>query len=324
MKKLFEKYPMFHFTFVLTLVSIVCGIVIGGANAITAPVIDKNLLAAKVEAFESVLTGIDSFDDIKTTAEYPKTIQSIAKGYDKSKAVLGYIYEAYGSNKYGDMTIVVSVGSDGTVLGATFVAIEQSLNVPGTRTNLTLYIGSKITNLEPKGDILTGATGSLSTLQGLLADVATAHSLTGGEVIVDLLDEAYGASYTLENDATFTATAHVTAKSLVKQGANQVGYMFSLSGSGEYQTGAVDSVVMEIYFDANDKIVKVVLPDDEYKHTGGGFKNKNLEYLKLFVGVSKSEILGVVNGSNTDITAGASNTRALFDILFNAFISEVA
>ncbi len=45
-------------------------------------------------------------------------------------------------------------------------------------------------------------TGSLSTMQGLLADVATAHALTGGEVIVDPLDEAYGEGYTLEVDSS--------------------------------------------------------------------------------------------------------------------------
>ena len=32
MKKLFEKNPMLHFTFVLAVVSIACGIVIGGVD----------------------------------------------------------------------------------------------------------------------------------------------------------------------------------------------------------------------------------------------------------------------------------------------------
>lgn len=183
MRKLFEKKPMVYYTFVLAVVSIACGVVIGGVNYFTAPVIEQNLLDAKIEAFETVLEDIDSFDEINLTDDYPSSIQSINIGYDASSNVLGYIYEAYNTNKFGDMTIVVSVGLDGKVLGATFVAIEQSLNVPDTRTNLSLYVGSDIATLAPSGDLISGATYSLATLNEMLNDIATAHSLTVDELI---------------------------------------------------------------------------------------------------------------------------------------------
>ena len=38
-----------------------------------------NLLAAKVESYEQVLKGIDDFEEIKVTDEYPSSVQSIAK-----------------------------------------------------------------------------------------------------------------------------------------------------------------------------------------------------------------------------------------------------
>ncbi|BCR35300.1 hypothetical protein [Mariniplasma anaerobium] len=188
MKKLFEKKPMVYYTFVLAVVSIACGVVIGGVNYLTAPVIADNLLEAKVEAFETVLEGIVSFEEIELTDDYPSSIQSVNMAYDakitdSSKQLIGYIYEAYNTNKFGDMTVVVSVGLDGKVLGATFVAIEQSLNVPATRTNLSLYIGSDITDLTPSGDILAGATYSLATLNEMLVDIATAHNLAASETI---------------------------------------------------------------------------------------------------------------------------------------------
>lgn len=324
MKRLFEKNVMLHYTFVLAVVSIACGIVIGGVNAITAPIIEANLLEAKIESFEEVLKGIDSFEDLEVTEDYPNSVLSIAKGFDQSDEVLGYIYEVYGTNSYGSMTVVISVDENGEILGAQFLTIEQTLNVPGTRTNLSLYVGSNVNNLEPSGDIISGATGSLSTLQGLLSDVATAHSMTIGEVVVDPLDEAYGDGYTLEVDSSFDATTHVTSKSDVLQGSSVVGYMYSLTGSGEYQDGDVGSIVMEIYFDANDQIVEIRLPEDTYNHSSGGFKNKNIAYLNEFVGLTKDDILATVNGDNQDITSGASNTRALIDELLEAFISEVA
>ena len=222
MKKLFEKNPLFHYTFVLAIISIACGVVIGGVNAITAPIIADNLLRAKVEAYQEVLPSIDTFDEVEVTDDYPTSVQSIAKGLSSGNETLGYIYEVYGTNSYGKMTIVMSVGLDGKIIGAQFLTIEQTLNVPGTRTNLSLYVGSNISDLTPSGDLISGATGSLSTMQGLLADVATAHALTGGEVIVDPLDEAYGEGYTLNPDDSFTATTHVTSKSDVLQGTDIV------------------------------------------------------------------------------------------------------
>lgn len=324
MKKFFDKNPMFYYTFVLAVVSIACGVVIGGVNALTAPVIADNLLAAKVEAFETVLDGIDSFDEIKLNDEYPSTIQSVNKGYDVSNNVLGYIYEAYNTNKFGNMTIVVSVGLDGKVLGATFVAIEQTYNVPGTKTNITLYIGSDISNLSPSSDLISGATGSLTTLQALLSDISEAHSLTAGSIVLDPFDEVYGSGYILENDDAFVATTHIMNKTIIKQNDSEVGYMFSLSGNGIYSGGDTGNIVMEVYFDENDEIVNVLLPASTYEHSGGSFKNKNLEYLDLFVGLSKTQIQAVIDTDHSDITAGASNTTALINQLFEAFISEVA
>ncbi|MCD4827780.1 MAG: hypothetical protein K8Q99_08385 [Acholeplasmataceae bacterium] len=324
MKKFFEKNPMFYYTFVLAVVSIACGVVIGGVNALTAPVIEDNLLAAKVEAFETVLNGIDDFDDIEVGDDYPSTIQSVSKGYDAADNVLGYIYEAYNTNKFGNMTIVVSVGLDGKVIGATFVAIEQTYNVPGTKENLTLYIGSDISNLAPSSDLISGATGSLTTLQALLADVSAAHSLTAGAIILDPLDEVYGTGYVLESDDAFVPTAHVIAKSLVMQGVDEVGYVYSLSGSGDYQDGTPESIVMDVYFNVNDEIVEILLPVSTYNHSGGSFKNKNITYLELFVGLSKTEIQAVIDTDHSDIVAGASNTNALINELLEAFISEVA
>lgn len=324
MKKLFEKNPMYHYTFVLAVVSIACGIVIGGVNAITRPIIDANLLAAKVESFEEVLKGIDDFEEIKVTDEYPKSVQSIAKGFNANNEVLGYIYEVYGTNSYGNMTVVVSVGLDGKILGAKFLTIEQTLNVAGTRTNLSYYVGSNIADLQPSADFISGATGSLATLQGLLGNLATAHSLAVGEIIVDPLDEIYGEGYVLEVDNTFVATTHVTSKSNILQGSDNVGYVFSLTGSGDYQDGSSESIVMEIYFNASDEIVEIRLPEDTYNHTAGSFKSKNMTYLNEFIGLTKEDISATVNSDNQDITAGASNTRALIDELLLAFLSEVA
>ena len=76
------------------------------------------------------------------------------------------------------MRIVISVNNSGTILGAEFIEINQTLNVNGTKTNLSRYVGASIYDLEPNGDLISGATYSLTTVQVMLADVAVAHRNT--------------------------------------------------------------------------------------------------------------------------------------------------
>ncbi len=326
MKKLFEKNPMYHYTFVLAMISIACGIVIGGVNAITHPIIEANLLAAKVESYQKVLKGIDDFEEVEVTSEYPNSVQSIAKGFNANNEVLGYIYEVYGANGYGNMTVIVSVGVDGKILGAQFLTIEQTLNVPGTRTNLSYYVGSFITDLQPSSDLISGVTGSLSTLQALLSDVNTAHSLAKGEIIVDPLDEAYGEGFGVTVDNGFTPTDHIVSKSNVMQGSDVVGYMYSVTGEGVYEVGSSNSIEVDIYFNLEDEIVLIDLPLDSYNHSDyGTWRTRNLTYLENYIGLSINEIQGQVDANvGADITAGASNTRKVIDNILKDFVSEVA
>lgn len=179
MKKLFEK-DIVRFTFVLTVVSLACGLLIGGVNAITAPVIEQNLLDAKLEAYETVLPGIDTFIELDTESD-PDSIVDRIEGKDRDGNVLGYILVATGTNKFGHMTIVVSLDVSGTILGATFSSIEQTYQVDSTRSNLALFVGTNIADLEPSGDIETGATGSFNTLNALLGDIWTSFETLGQE-----------------------------------------------------------------------------------------------------------------------------------------------
>lgn len=323
MKNLFSKSPIFHYTFVLTIISLVCGLLIGGINAVTAPVIERNLLKAKVESYESVLKNIDSFDEIDVTNDYPTSIKSVVKGKDASGKVLGYIYEAYGTNSYGSMTIIGSVDEDGVFLGLQFLTIEQTLGVDFTRTNLSYYVGANIDQITPSNDLISGATGSLSTFQGLLSDIASAHRLSMGEIEVDPLELIYGSGYALEIDAGFTPTAHIIQKRNVKVGNDVVGYVYDLQGEGEY-FNATDSIVLEVYFNQDDEIVEIYLPEDTYNHSSGNFRNRIVNYVKVYIGLTLDDLTAAVDGAlGNDIAAGSSNSKALVDTLLKALVNEV-
>ncbi|MBU1092908.1 MAG: hypothetical protein KKH01_00450 [Firmicutes bacterium] len=176
MRKLLEK-PLFHYTLVLAMVSLVCGFAIGGVNAITQPIIENNVIEATNAAYISVLPGYASSNELSIIGD-PASIQNKLEGKDASGQTIGYIYKAYGTNRFGSMLIVVGIDNSGIITGAEFITINQTYQVNGTRTNLSLYIGSSITDLIPNGDIITGATFSLVLAQSLLADIATAYGNT--------------------------------------------------------------------------------------------------------------------------------------------------
>jgi Na+-translocating ferredoxin:NAD+ oxidoreductase RnfG subunit len=182
MKKLFAEKPLLHYTFVLAMVAFVCGLVIGGVNKITEPIIANNIYQAKLKAYKAVVSDLVSFEELVLNND-PLSIQSKVAVYDvleptEDTEPIAYIYESFQSNKFGQMRIVVSVDANGIILGAVFIEIVQTYKVEATKSNLEAYIGSSITPLTPVGDIEAGATGSLTTLRAMLADIATAHTQT--------------------------------------------------------------------------------------------------------------------------------------------------
>lgn len=172
-KKLFEK-QIVHHSFVLAMVALACGLVIGGVNAFTSPIIDKNKAAARAAAFESVLPGIETFDNMDIDG-MPLSIQKVVIGYDSNGDALGYIYEAYQTNKFGHLRIVVSIDNEGNIIGAQFLELTQTFLLNVTEENLQKHVGTQINDMISDDDFITGATVSLDTLQELMQDIADAH-----------------------------------------------------------------------------------------------------------------------------------------------------
>ncbi len=308
------KKPIVHYTFVLAVVAIVCGIMISAVNAITAPIIENNILKAQAAAYQLVLPSGETFTEI-TDEGFPSTVLTVVEAKAGTN-VVGYIYTVYTTNKYGYMRLVVAVGTTGTILGADFIDINQTYQVDGTRTNLSLYVGSPITSLAPSGDIVTGATGSLNSLTGLLGDVAIAHGL----VVVapaDPYEAWFGAGYTMEVDTTFTATTQVLEKSIVKNASDEViGSYYHLRGSAEYNSeeGSTGTINVYVGLSTTGEILGIDLPKDEYGHTtSNAFYPKVVAYANSIAGTN----IASFNGQG-DLASGASNSRTLIDTLLTA------
>jgi len=308
------KKPLVHYTFVLMVVSIVCGIMISAVNAITAPIIQSNIDKAQAAAYRLVLPAGETFTEI-TDVDFPTTVLNAVEAKAGTN-VVGYIYTAYITNKFGYMRVVVAVSPTGTILGADFIEINQTYQADGTRANLALYVGSSISSLAPSGDIVSGATGSLNSLVVMLKDIATAHAL----VVVapaDPYEAWFGAGYTMETDTTFTPTTAVLAKSIVRNASNEViGAYYHVRGTGEYNSdsGSSGTINMYVGLSATGEILGIDLPKDEYGHTtSNAFYPKVIAYANSIVGTNIDSFSG-----QGDLATGATNSKNLVDTLLTA------
>lgn len=319
MKKLFEK-PLFYYTFVLTVVSICCGLVIGGVNAVTAPIIASNIEKAENRAYQAVLPDGVSFDQQDLDGN-PSSITSIVIGKAANDDIVGYIYVAYGTNKFGYMRIVIGVDTSGKILGADFIEINQTYNVEGTRNNLSAYVGTQLSALTPEGDLVSGVTGSLNTVKALLADMAVAHANTALEPM-DPYDVWYGAGHSIQDDNDFTASANILNRQIVALDDQEVGYIYTLTASGIYYEDSAAAITIYMAFNSNDEVVGILVPSDEYLHTKGIRYDKIVNYINSFVGLTVSQFAAAFSDDG-DLASGVTNSKIVVDIMLNALIEEV-
>lgn len=138
-------------TLILFAITLVAGLGLGFVYNVTSDARAEQQEKTKVAAYESVMPGLGSFDEIvidtaeadkyivekiKTTEadngvspikEYNATIDSVVKANDKDGNELGYIVtitdnEAYG----GSLQMTVGILSDGTVKGISFLSINET------------------------------------------------------------------------------------------------------------------------------------------------------------------------------------------------------
>ena len=322
MKKLFEK-PLFHYTFVLTVVSIICGLVIGGVNAVTAPIIQANNDRARALAYSEILVGIDSFEDLLEATD-PTSIKDKVAGFDKDGKLLGYIFEVQATNSYtkgGPMSFVVSVNQQGTIIAVKFLSVNQTF-IPRTIAVLEEYVG-----LSVNSDYTSGATIVITTrtINQMMNDVAKAFSTidTGS---TDPLDAWFGAGHQRVQDQTFTPTDKVLSKYIVSDSNGVViGGYYHLRGTGEYNydSGASGTINLYVGVDLTGVILGVSLPLDEYGHTkSNAYYPKVVTYANSTVGLNAKDFNGP--GDLSDLETGPSqsngvmNSRNLVDILITA------
>jgi hypothetical protein len=322
---------------IMVLIGIVFGLVYQ-ANVMSDP--EDQLFNQKVELVDEV--KLASIPQMSATSSNFAMVDMKWNAVDKNDEKVGTVYHAVIKNSfslsgsgvdYGFIELLIGFSEEDKVYVQYLTVYQSSWAVVGVQKYIQdYYDGEDILNIQGipsfDADIVAGATQNPATVStdAIKEIVMEALILEYPELEeINPYEELFGIeNYQFEDDATFTETTYITDKRLVTDGTDQIGYVYSVTGTGEYQDGDSDSILIEIVFDSDDRILGFVLPDETYNHSGGSFRSKNEQYLENYVGLLISEIQAEVDAQNsTDVTSGASNTRALIDELLEAFVSEV-
>lgn len=322
---------------IMVLIGIAFGLVYQ-ANVMSDP--EDQLFNQKVELVDEV--KLASIPQMSATSSNFAMVDMKWNAVDKNDEKVGTVYHAVIKNSfslsgsgvdYGFIELLIGFSEDDKVYVQYLTVYQSSWAVVGVQKYIQdYYDGEDILNIQGipsfDADIVAGATQNPATVStdAIKEIVMEALILEYPELEeINPYEELFGIeNYQFEDDATFTETTYITDKRLVTDGTDQIGYVYSVTGTGEYQDGDSDSILIEIVFGSDDRILGFVLPDETYNHSGGSFRSKNEQYLENYVGLLISEIQAEVDAQNsTDVTSGASNTRALIDELLEAFVSEV-
>ena len=115
---------IFKSAFVLTLIGIACGLLIGLTNLVTEPVIKNNELKAAKKAYEGFFPDLDDLEIVEVDGTYVYEYVKLLK----DEKVIGHAFRAKGTNQRGLIDLVVGADLEGKILGVKILSTE---NTPG-------------------------------------------------------------------------------------------------------------------------------------------------------------------------------------------------
>ncbi len=137
-------------------------------NQVTAPIIEENRIKKAEELYN--MFDISEYDTYQKTAVSGYEEYYIITFYDENGNPTGdMLYEGYGENAYGDVTILAQV-EDGRIKKFEYLTFNQSYSQGGPYGQEN-YPGMSLEDLEDDYDTATGATFSTKTINDILQNI---------------------------------------------------------------------------------------------------------------------------------------------------------
>ena len=276
----------------LAILCAICGLLLSGVNAVTAPIIAKNRLATELASLEQIYPGAD-FEPVDDFDDPSGLIQGVYRSPGN-----GTIYKIHnvGYNSNG-FTFMVAFNEDGTVGG--FLPIEQSeTDGFGARCfepDYTATINS-LTSSDPV-PLLSGATlTSTAIQQGIDAAKALFNADAGisydPNAVADTPTPAPGQKFSFTED--FSDTKPETEE-VSNDGTTAV--FHTKAGGFSFLNGGGDKNEAEITLDVPSGSVKSVKVTKFADTPDIGDKVTTDDFLKTFEGLKDGDSVDAVSGA---------------------------
>ena len=162
---------------VLGLITLICALLLGFVNQITAPQIEANQIETRNLAMAEIIPGAE-FTDLQTTVDGDVPITGVYEAVIGGETV-GYCVEVTPSGFGGGLTMIVGINADGTVAGA---KVNSHAETPGLGAKaqsdwINQFAGAAADGslaVTKDGGSITPITGATITSRAVAAGVNTA------------------------------------------------------------------------------------------------------------------------------------------------------
>lgn len=162
---------------VLGLITLICALLLGFINQVTAPQIEANQIETRNLAMAEIIPGAE-FTDLQTTVDGDVPITGVYEAVIGGETV-GYCVEVTPSGFGGSLTMIVGINADGTVAGA---KVNSHAETPGLGAKaqsdwIDQYAGAAADGglaVTKDGGTITPITGATITSRAVTAGVNTA------------------------------------------------------------------------------------------------------------------------------------------------------
>lgn len=277
----------------------------------------------KPEANSSLddIYGSGAVAEVDNTFEANETV-TLKEIVKNNNVEVGSIYTITGTGEYfnatGTITYKIAFDNDLVVIGF----IEEKYEHTGEpyKNYVISFLENLVENkvnikeFNSLGDQLDGiaeptAGSTTSLLMGMLEDL---KELVDDETpLTTPVEDIYGVGATAIVDEGFLATDEITSKETVQLNGNNVGSLYTISLTSTYQDDNDDIKTVIFKIALNNDLDILGFIEVEYGHTGGGFKNNVLNYLKGLVDTNINDL------TDLDGNTGSTNTKTgILNILY--------
>lgn len=241
----------------LTAICAVVAILLGIANYVTAPIIEKQESDAVAQALAVVFPNGEDFQSVDITAyELPDTVTEI---YSEKNG--GYVFKMTTSGYASGMVILCGVDSQGKVVGATCIASSET---NGAEKNYGSELIDKTIEDIDSVDTISGSTKTTSGYRNAVKDALNSFVILGGGSVdlrseEEILNEALNTALPT-GEGKFTSvfiTEDIGEVSAVYSADNEAGYVFVL-GEEFIATDKKGDVISETSEDNKAKVSSAV------------------------------------------------------------------